>query len=506
MGSVYKHRRGSTESRKYYYTVRIAGRWREFAGKTDKGATETLMHDHQRRIERGEVGLVDPFEQGKRESLAELVKAYLARPDAAGQNPRHLVGERERLLLAFVEMQVANWNDLVGTNGNDAMPKVESFINRLRLGEVRPGRPTHKGGTPKPRPPASVTTLKGYMVTIKAFGRYLVERGTWPTNPFERLRPVKIQKSDRVRENRALTPEEIDLLVQAAEVRPVQQWRKGHGNATAEHLEALRLGGVARGRIYLTLAYTGLRVGELAQLTWGEVILVPGNEILEIRARKQKGRDDDVVVLHPLLAEMLRRHRQECSEAATRAGRGPVRNQDPVFRVSSSLLRWLKLDAEWAGIGLFDARGRSTTVHGIRSGFATTLRRNATDPALRMRLMRHKTADLAMGVYDKVETEELRRELERLPVAKALRVAAGAESVSLPVPVPVPVRPRPLGADAGRSGPLTTPSAEIAKSANVAHAWPSRPVVAAPGRAGPLALSEREVIGPAGLEPATRRV
>src|SRR5262245_46219201 len=56
------------------------------------------------------------------------------------------------------------------------------------------------------------------------------------------------------------------------------------------------------------------------------------------------------------------------------------------FQVSSSLLRWLKLDAEWAKVGLHDARGRSTTIHGIRAGFNTTLRRNSTDPALRMRL------------------------------------------------------------------------------------------------------------------------
>src|SRR5262245_14893410 len=122
---------------------------------------------------------------------------------------------------------------------------------------------------------------------------------------------------------------------------------------------------------------------------------------------------------------MLRRHRQERSEASMRAGRGPVRNSDRVFRVSSSLLRWLKLDAEWAGVGLFDARGRATTVHGIRAGFNTALSRNATDPALRMRLMRHKTADLTFGTYDKCETDELRRELERLPVASTLRMAAG---------------------------------------------------------------------------------
>lgn len=203
-----------------------------------------------------------------------------------------------------------------------------------------------------------------------------------------------------------------------------------------------------------------------------------------------------------MLAEMLRRHRKECSTAAARIGRGPLRNGDKVFRISSSLLRWLKQDAEWAGIGLCDARGRSTTVHGIRTGFNTTLRRNATDPSLRMRLMRHKSTDLGFGTYDKVEIDELRRELERLPVAEALRTAAGAESVT----VPVTVQPRPTEAGAGRSGPELPSSAAIGESANVARVWPSRPDLAAPGRSMPERDEERDVIGPAGLEPATERV
>ena len=74
-------------------------------------------------VERGEVGLLDPHEKDKREPLVELVKTYIARPDAAGQNPRHLVGERERLLLAFAEMQVTTFLDIVGTTGNEAMPR-----------------------------------------------------------------------------------------------------------------------------------------------------------------------------------------------------------------------------------------------------------------------------------------------------------------------------------------------------------------------------------------------
>ncbi|MCA8948424.1 MAG: site-specific integrase [Planctomycetes bacterium] len=496
MGSIYKHRRGkANESKRWCYTVKIEGRWREFIGFTDKDATRTRMVDHQRRVDRGEVGLVDPFEAGKREPLTKLVETYIRRPDAKGQNPRHLVGERERLLLAFHEMGARTFADL-------DIPRAELFFTKLQLGEVRPGRPTHKGGKPKPRKPASAATVRGYKVTLKAFGRYLHRRGTWPNNPFDMLQAKKLTAADRTRVNRALTPEQIDLLVQAAEIRPVQEWRRTHPNASAEKLESLRIEGVFRGRIYLTLAYTGLRVGELAALTWGELDLIQGQEVAEIEARKQKGRDDAIVVLHPMLAEMLRRHRKECSTASVRKGRGPVRNADKVFRVSSSLLRWLKLDAAWAGIGLCDARGRSTTVHGIRAGFNTTLRRNATDPSLRMRLMRHKSTDLGLGTYDKVEVDELRRELGRLPVASALRAAAGAESVT----VPVTVRSGPTGADAGRSGPFDPSTRATTESPNVAHTWPSRPPLAAAGRSWPEPTAHLQNVGPAGLEPATKRV
>jgi hypothetical protein len=115
-----------------------------------------------------------------------------------------------------------------------------------------------------------------------------------------------------------------------------------------------------------------------------------------------------------------------------------------------------------------------------------------------MRLMRHKTADLGFGTYDKVEIDELRRELERLPVASTLRLAAGAETVT----VPVTVQPRPIGAEAGRSWPDGAPGAHILESANVAQTRASRPVGAGGDRLGPEPRAICEMVGPAGLEPA----
>ena len=188
MGSVYRHQNSTV----YHYTVKVAGRWREFAGYSDKDATRTKMVDHQRRVDRGEVGLVDPFEKGKRQDLAALVRAYVDRPDAADQNPRHLVGERERLLLAFHEMGARTFADL-------DIPRAELFFTKLQSGEVRAGRPTHEGGKPKPRKPASAATVRGYKITLKAFGRYLHRRGTWPSNPFELLQAKKLTAAARTR-------------------------------------------------------------------------------------------------------------------------------------------------------------------------------------------------------------------------------------------------------------------------------------------------------------------
>ena len=142
-------------------------------------------------------------------------------------------------------------------------------------------------------------------------------------------------------------------------------------------------------------------------------------------------------------------------------------------------------------------------MHGIRAGFNTTLHRNATDPSLRMRLMRHKSTDLGLGTYDKVEVDELRRELERLPIAETLRVAAGAERSADRSSVPITVPSGPTGAGVGRSWPETPHNAPTSESANVARERPSWPVVAEAGRAGPVPHAAIEMVGPAGLEPAT---
>jgi hypothetical protein len=422
MGSVYRHQNGTV----YHYTVKVGGRWREHSGYADKDATRTKMVDHQRRIDRGEVGLVDPFTAGKQKALAELVTTYIERPDAAGQNPRHLIGERERLLLAFAEMQVATFDSIVGPNGNDTVPKVEQFLNKLRLGEVRPGRPTHEGGKPKPRPPASAATVRGYVVSMKAFGRYLHRRGTWPSNPFELLQAKKLTAADRTRSNRALTPEEIDLLVQG---------RRGAAGPGVAQDASERDGRTSR-----SSAYRRRRSRP---------------DVLDARLHRPPGRRAfaaDVGRTEPGRGERGCRDRGAEAEGPGRRGSGaaPATGRDAApappgmqrgrrpRRQGASAQPGPRVPRLQLAVALVEARRRvgghrpvrcPRSVHDgprhpqrVRHDLAPQLDRPGAADAV----MRHKTADLTFGTYDKVETDELRRELERLPVANALRAAAGA--------------------------------------------------------------------------------
>jgi hypothetical protein len=182
------------------------------------------MVDHQRRVDRGEVGLVDPHEAGKRTPLTDLVAAYVARPDAAGQNPRRLVGERERLLLAFAEMGVTTFLDIVGSTGHEATPKVEGLINKLRLGEVRPGAADAAGRqaeTPPAGEPADPARLRSHAEGVRPLPGRARDVAPEPVrDPAAADDPEERFASARTA---PCTPAEIDLLVQAAELRPVQQ-------------------------------------------------------------------------------------------------------------------------------------------------------------------------------------------------------------------------------------------------------------------------------------------
>src|SRR5262249_31227630 len=136
----------------------------------------------------------------------------------------------------------------------------------------------------------SARSRNAHQIALTAFCNWAVQTGRLMTNPFKGV--VKAdEKADRRRQRRAMTEDELARLLDAARRRPLHDAltvrrgkRKGQAGAflrpeTRDQLEAL---GRERALIYKTLVLTGLRKGELASLTVGQLRLDGPTAYLEL--------------------------------------------------------------------------------------------------------------------------------------------------------------------------------------------------------------------------------
>src|SRR5262249_48461098 len=156
-----------------------SGEWREFSsGLRDKRAAEEMAADHQRRIDRGEVGLLDPFEATRSMPIGDLVKTYGEVLQGRNRAPRYVAGVKDRLMVASEAMGARFLQDA-------AVAKVETSLGKLARGEGLPlMKPRTKGGKSLPRRPASPRTRDGYVEALRAFGSWLEQSERWGSNPF----------------------------------------------------------------------------------------------------------------------------------------------------------------------------------------------------------------------------------------------------------------------------------------------------------------------------------
>lgn len=128
------------------------------------------------------------------------------------------------------------------------------------------------------------------------------------------------------------------------------------------------------------LVLTGLRRGELASLTVGDLQLDTSPAYVTLSAASEKARRGADIPLRTDLAEDLRQWLSERLEplrkyARLNADPLPARlplNQ-PVFTVPRQLVKILDRDLKAAGIPKEDERGRTVDVHALRLTFGTLL-------------------------------------------------------------------------------------------------------------------------------------
>src|SRR5262249_47538753 len=143
--------------------------------------------------------------------------------------------------------------------------------------------------------------------------------------------------------------------------------RKGerYANVRPEVRERLEVLGRERALIYKTLVLTGLRKGELASLTVGQLHLDEALPFVALDAADEKNRQGNDIPLRDDLANDLRdwlSAKLERLQAAALDAGEPIPARLPadtlVFTVPDKLCKILNRDLKLAGIAKRDERGR----------------------------------------------------------------------------------------------------------------------------------------------------
>jgi len=289
----------------------------------------------------------------------------------------------------------------------------------------------------------AAATRNSYREAIVGFGNWCRRTHRLIINPFIDV-PRADVKSDRRRVRRALTEDELVKLLAVARSRPLSDAllirtgkRKGQSTANIRPKVRQELDDIGRERalIYKTLLLTGLRKGELASITVGNIDLDAGYITLNAADEKNRQgadiplRADLVCDLRQWLASKLKLLRDS---ARLKIGQ-PIPLRLPadtrLFNVPGGLIRILDRDLVAAGIAHWvkdsktgrqiidkcDDRGRTIDIHAFRTTFGTHLSKGGVSLRTAQAAMRHSKPDLTANVYTDPKLLDVAGALNALP-------------------------------------------------------------------------------------------
>ena len=295
----------------------------------------------------------------------------------------------------------------------------------------------------------SARTRNAYVQGIAGFCSWAVHNQRLASNPLARIAKAD-EKSDRRRQRRSLTEPELVRLLEIARWRPLAEfgresipvegtskrskWKKAALSFDTLHAAVERAREVLKGNpefiteqerlgreralIYKTLLLTGLRKGELASLTIGQLELDGETPYAVLNAADEKNRQGSSLPLRSDLADDLRSGIADAPAATTlsmRAKNADANTNGRLFRVPAGLVRILNRDLLAAGIAKRDERGRTVDVHALRHSFGTLLSKGGVSPRTAQAAMRHSKIDLTMNCYTDPKLLDVHGALDTLP-------------------------------------------------------------------------------------------
>ena len=405
-------------------------------GCRDEDAARSVLSKLERRAELVKAEVISVGEAATADHLCEPFAdhfgSYLLTLQAKDVSPKHLI-ETERLAT-----------------------RLATDCQFARLGDVG-SQPVERWLVTRKAEGMSARTRNSYSQSLSGFCKWSVQTERLASNPLARIAKAD-EKSDRRRQRRAMTEAELVKLLEVARLRPLAEFgretlavdgseaeatgkRRKRSNWTYKPLtldslhaaterarerladnldfvaELERLGR-ERALIYKTLVLTGLRKGELASLTAGQLELDGEMPFAVLNAADEKNRQGSTIPLRHDLANDLRGWLSDTPNAATlklRNDRGIHDSKRLLFIVPESLGKILDRDLLAAGIDKADERGRTIDVHALRHSFGTLLSKGGVTPRTAQAAMRHSNIDLTMNVYTDPKLLDVQGALDSLP-------------------------------------------------------------------------------------------
>lgn len=343
------------------------GRQQKRKGYQDRAATEQLMAEIVRDVERIRSGILPPEAAKPRRSMDELLTLWQETLGAEG-TAKYARTERvraARVVKAVGASRPADLTPAAVTRAVDKIRKAEGFNGQ---------------------------TLAHHVKAVKGFTRWLwLGEGVEPTDHLVGLRR-RSDETDPKHLRRALSAPDFAALIVAA-----------RQNETV----VFGLTGPERAALYVAAASTGFRATELSSLTVADVT----EDAATVAAGFAKNRRRDTI---PLSADTL------AELAPLVAGRKPAERVWPERTGKAWDVWWnrgakmLRADLAAAGIPYADDRGRVFDFHALRGQFATDLMRAGVPQGRAQRLMRHSTPHLTAKHYQRAEGDEMRADVNRL--------------------------------------------------------------------------------------------
>ena len=444
-------------------------------------AARAVLADLERRAEHVKAGIITQAEVNVAEHADAPVVAHvdayldeLAHKRGKGVrrtvNAEHLANVRRSLRQAVDECGFRRLRDL-----NRAA--VDRWVSRLLALPDAPVVDAAGSVTTPARMAARTVNVR--LCSLTAWGNWLVESGRLVANPFARLRKLD-EADDTRRQRRALTADELRRLLTVARLRPVAEfgratlrilddtrpaksratWKRaeltfdtivdaadrGRGRLRPDEVERREQAGRERALLYAVLVSTGLRKGELAALTVGDVLLDDPQPVIVLPGADAKNGQRATLPLRADVAAELRAWVADKAEAVCRqrvgvAGVTLPQADVPLFDVPTGLVRILDRDLHAAGIPKRDDRGRTVDVHALRHTFASRLVAAGVAPRTAQAALRHSSLELTMQHYTDPRLLDVAGALAALP--------------ALPTAGTMPEAARATGTDDARAVALT---------------------------------------------------